>query len=810
VADRHGQVPETAGWIVALAGIIGWFVAQRRGSASAVVWLWAAAAGIAAAHHHVYRHSFPADDIGTFARETMTPARVRGRLLDEPSRFTAPKHDPLDSEQKPGTTSTVIAISSIETRDGWTPASGRLRLTVEGQLEGLHGGDLVEIGGRLWKPGPPGNPGERDYRSFLLDDRITAEMRVKRSADTVTRLEEGWRSSLFGSLGVLRSHGTRSLQGALPADESGLAAALLLGDNTALDRDEWDVYVRTGVIHVLAISGQHLAVLAAFLWIVLSIRGVRRRNGAWIVAGVIIAYTLLTGARPSAVRSAVMVSIVCAAIILRRRTITANTFALAWLVVIAINPTDPFTIGSQLSFLSVFVLVWGAAFWLAPRPLTPAERLIQESRTSTEVLVRKVIRWLWVLLEVSIILGAINAPLVLAWQNLVSPIGLLLGPPLIILTSIALIAGFALLIVAPFSSVAAAPFALVTEWTLKGCEQLVHAAQGLPGACVYAPAPPLFWLVVFYAGVGVMVLFPTLAGRSLAALIVWVVLGLAMGFRYRDADEARITFLSVGHGGCVVIEAPDGRVLLYDAGSQSGPDTVRRVIAPYLWHRGIQRIDEVFLSHADLDHFNGLPQLLRRYEVGRVTLTPSFPDKPTQAVAVAIAAMDHSGVTRRTAVAGDRFDAGSLTLEVLHPPPEGPPESENARSMVILLRYQDRTVLLTGDLEGEGQQMVLARPLGPFDVMLAPHHGGKTANAARMGTAGESLPARMALWARPRLVVSSQRPVPTTHLTAAYSGVGATVWDTPTAGAVTVRCHATGVVAESFLGSEVKVIGRGR
>src|SRR5262245_40771932 len=106
--------------------------------------------------------------------------------------------------------------------------------------------------------------------------------------------------------------------------------------------------------------------------------------------------------------------------------------------------------------------------------------------------------------------------------------------------------------------------------------------------------------------------------------------------------------------------------------------------------------------------------------------------------------------------------------------------------------------LLTGDIEGEGQDMVRQGSIPPVDVMLAPHHGGKGANFALSGPAGVKLPGLMAAWARPKLVISCQRPGPTDHLAAAYGGVGATVWDTPTAGAVTVRCHGTGVVAEAF------------
>src|SRR5262249_56481645 len=92
----------------------------------------------------------------------------------------------------------------------------------------------------------------------------------------------------------------------------------------------------------------------------------------------------------------------------------------------------------------------------------------------------------------------------------------------------------------------------------------------------------------------------------------------------RPSDELRVTFLAVGHGGCTVLETPDGRVLVYDAGAMGGSEVTRRHIAPYLWSRGHRRIDELFLSHADLDHFNGVTALLERFAVGPITCAPSL------------------------------------------------------------------------------------------------------------------------------------------------------------------------------------------
>ncbi len=807
VADRYLPISLAAELVTAVLALLVWLASRSR--TFAPVGLWVASAALGAAHHQAYRTVFAADDIGAIASDRPIPVLVRGTLDEEPARFRPPKPDPLLAVPKPETTVTVLALTAIEAPDGWRPASGRARLTVEGRLDDLHLGDMVEVVGRLWRPGPPSNPGEMDYAGYLLDQRITAEIRTKRTGDGVTRLEEGWRSSAFGWFAVVRGWGTRALGTALPHDEAGLAAALLLGDGTAMDREGWDVFVRTGVVHVLAISGQHLVVLAAFVWFVLRVAGVRRRNGAWVVAAVMIGYAILTGSRPSAVRAAVMVCVVCGGLVLRRPVIAANAFAFGWLVVVALNPADPFTAGCQLSFLSVFVLVWGAVRWLTPRPLTPLEELVEESRSTPVKLARGALGGLRMAYGISLILGVANAPLILAWQNLVSPVGVILGPPLVLLTSIALLAGFLLLLIAPLGTWVGWPLARIVEWSLAGCEGLVAVVERVPVGWVYAPGPAMWWLVGFYAGVAAVVL---LAGRTraraLAALAVWTVFGLVLSFERPTRNELRVTFVAVGHGGCVVMETPDGRVLLYDTGTTTGPDVVRRVIAPYLWSRGISRIDEVFLSHADLDHFNGLPELLKRFPVGQVTLTPSFPDKATQGISATLAALDRREVTRRVAKAGDRFTAGDVTLEVLHPPPDGPEGNENTRSLVLRVRHAGHTFLLTGDLEGVGQEMVVRSPAPSLDVMLAPHHGAVGANARRE-TEGRFAPGPLAEWAKPKLVVSSQQPTKTDHLTAAYGPSGGLVWDTASVGAVTVRSHSSGLVAETFRTGEVRVFRRG-
>jgi competence protein ComEC len=224
--------------------------------------------------------------------------------------------------------------------------------------------------------------------------------------------------------------------------------------------------------------------------------------------------------------------------------------------------------------------------------------------------------------------------------------------------------------------------------------------------------------------------------------LVWLGVGLISGAARPRVDELRCTFLAVGHGGCIVLETPDGRTALYDVGSLAGPEVMRRNVAPYLWHRGIRRIDEVFLSHADLDHFNGLVALLDRFSVGQVSCTPTFRDRATPAVKRTVQEITDRGVPVRVLSAGTRLKLGEVDLEVLHPPLVGPDGKENCRSLVLLIRHAGHSILLTGDLEGTGTERLLTLRPVRVDCLMAPHHGNQAATQPLIA------------WSEPQCVVS--------------------------------------------------------
>jgi competence protein ComEC len=741
------------------------------------------------AYHHWRRYQLDADDVCHAVEAHAIPCRLRGSVETSPHFQANDIPDPLRSI--PARPTTHFALRAVQRQDlaqrVWLPASGLVQVRVVGRRTDFRVGDTLELLGRLDVPDGPANPGEPDYAAFLRDQGIGSVLTVV-DADEIELRDHGWPLSLFGLLALVRGWGERMLEQTLPAEQQSLAAALLLGDDAAMSRDEWDLYQRTGVIHVVAISGQHLMVLGWFLWLLARRCYMRRRWAAPLVALVLLAYALLSGARPPVMRAAWMVIAWSLAILLRRPVQPANLFALGWIGVLIWNPTDIFSNGCQLSFLAVAILLWGTGRWQNAEP-DPLQREIDASRPwllQCVVTFGREVRWAY---AVNIAVWLAVTPLIAARYHLVAPVALLLGPPVALLASLGLLAGFGLLLVAPWAGPLAWPFALATWACLAGGDLLVRFADKLPA--VYAADVPQWWLWVFY--VGLLLGLATRLRRHtfrlcLAAALAWLGLGLILQLWPHYPGEFRCTFLAVGHGGCTVIETPGGRVLLYDAGAISGPEVTRRQIAPFLWQRGIRRIDEVILSHGDLDHYNGLRGLIERFAIARATATPSVVSGDAERVAYMLKLFDDSRIPLRAVHASQSWLVEDVSFTVLHPPAEGPAGNENARSLVLLVAHRGLRLLLTGDLEGPGLTQVLQMPAPPIEVLMAPHHGSE-----------RSEPARLAEWARPLCAVSSQSKPRTTQRTAShYVRHGAEYLATWPHGAITVRQRGEDAWVETY------------
>jgi competence protein ComEC len=784
VLDRLVVIPIVSSLLALIGGLVAWLLCCRRQrSREALCCLALAVVGCGAGYHHRHCHLYPTDDIGELAPAEPRPVRIRGVLTAEPVYRPARSpdqrtlEDQLRSRDQAESTAGLLWVQSIYLADQWREVSGTVRLYFPGPPRGFHAGDSLEVAGRLARLPPAANPGGYDPAAHWRDQRVRAQLSVRQTPDAVQHLRTGWWASFPGWLGAVRTHGQKILVDSLPTNTRGVAAALLLGDGAPMTHRDWEKYIHSGILHVLAISGQHLVILAWALSGLFRLLGMRQRYGAIVIAAVLFLYALLTGGRPPALRSAVVAVGLCGGVFLYRPVLPANLFALAWIVVGLVNPTDLFDPGCQLSFLSVAVIRWGPLHYFEQAD-DPLDRLVEQARPAWE----RSLRWLlWQIGQaflLSLVIWLAVTPLAAFHLHLVAPAGLLLGVPVSALATLALFAGFLLLLLSLLHPALPSVAAPLVHYPLALAEFLVDQAERWP-TWLAAPDLPLWWVVIFYLVVLACLTQLPLRRRWSWGLVVglaWLCLGLLCGAAPATSAGLRCTFLAVGHGGCTVLQTPDGRTLLYDAGAISGPEVTQRHIVPFLLSQGVRRIDEVFLSHADLDHFNGLVGLLDWFTIGQVTRTPTFSDKDNAPVRATLARLEQKRIPIRVTRAGDRFQAGSVTLTVLHPPAVGPDGNENARSLVLLVEHLGHRILLTGDLEGAGFQRVLGMDPTRVDVLQAPHHGSHRVDGGAL-----------ARWGRPALVVSCQgTPLSIPRSPEIYRREGALFWSTHDHGAVTL------------------------
>jgi competence protein ComEC len=672
----------------------------------------------------------------------------------------------------PSRASAVVSLRRILTADNTIPVEGRIRLTMHGDPPALIVGDVIRFQTRLRLPHSQLNPGGFDYESYLLHHRIQALGHVHLSGpDSAVQVLDHIPHLILDRADSWRARIRDAAMRTLSAPASSVYLALITGESGYLSQETRDIFMSSGTTHILSISGSHLGLIGVVVfWLVrravlalpsswllpLSLRLTATKIAAAFTIPIVSFYAILGGAEVATVRSLLMVGLFLVAVLLGRTHHLATGLAFAALLIVLWDPMAPLDLSFQLSFLSVLAIVL-----LLDRkreaPVTIADGLLRQAdgprlgaggfRSRTEHALRSIGTSARELIFLGAAIAVLTTPLVAMHFHQIAWVGLVAN-----------------LVIVPFVGFVVVPIGLLgcVATLLSGSQSLqgamliqpgiemmlwvVHGFASLPGARWMVVSPRVWQIVFFYACVAGILWSPSRWLRRIgvvtaaALLVVWV-------WSPRDLPgkgSVRLTFLDVGQGDAAVIEMWDGPVMLVDGGGASdSSDHGRTVVAPFLWDRGIRRLDVVIATHPQLDHVGGLSSIVREFTVGELWTNGIERDTPfVRRFEEVTKARD---IPVRVVTSADPpILLGSCLIHILNPAPrpsrssmgEGSetvsptpraPEGRhlNNQSVVVRLQCGNLATLFTGDIEHEAEERLVDTGSLASGILKVPHHGSR-------------------------------------------------------------------------------------
>jgi competence protein ComEC len=567
-------------------------------------------------------------------------------------------------------------------------------------LPPLSAGERWQLTVRLKRPHGNLNPHGFDYEAWLFERGVRATGYV-RTAEDNRRLDAFvWRPAY--AVERLRERVRERILRALPErDYAGVLVALVVGDQRAIDGGLWQLFARTGISHLMSISGMHVTMVAALgAWLVsllwrrrpaLMLRLPAQKAAAAAGWATAFGYCLLAGFGVPAQRTLYMLSVVALALWLGRAASGSRVLALALLLVLLADPWAVLAAGFWLSFGAV-----GLLFYVSAGRLAPGHWLAEWGRA----------QW-------AVTLGLIPALLALFQQfSLVSPLANAVAIPVVsfIVTPLALIAA-----ALPFDALL-----LLAHQILAWLMAFIAWLADLPLAVWQQAAPPAWAVALGLLGCA-WLLLPRGFPSRWAGVVLMLPLVLVEPARPAPG-ELRLTVLDVGQGLAVHAQTA-AHDLIYDTGPQFSPDanSGNRILLPYLRAAGVRRLDGLIVTHQDKDHAGGALSLLDGLPVAW-TASAMPADHPFR-----------EAPGHRPCLDGQSWEWDGVRFEMLHPEQADYARGlkSNDLSCVLKATAAAGSALLTGDIETLSERALSQRHGGRLraDVLLAPHHGSRTSSS---------------------------------------------------------------------------------
>jgi competence protein ComEC len=673
------------------------------------------------AGHAAYRTPSPRP-LAPVAEATTDDVSLHGIVSDAPERSARD-------------TRFTVEVERVGTAHDTAAVDGRVRVTLRPSpwaeqpvsFPRVQQGDSVHLRGAL-RPAPEQrNPGGFDYAAYLARRGTCCTMYVGEPAEVTVRART--EALVTGWVVTGRRYVRTQIHRYVPS-EGGRAVllALLLGDRGRITDAQREDFARTGLMHLLAVSGLHVFLVGMVFYVLLRPLLMRVRvpwrgmeiGRAVLTISLLGFYMVLTGARPSVVRAVIMATLFIGSVVLQRASHPLNTLGVAALVLMAIRPAALFDVGFQLSMAAVAGIVT-----LQPRFSAPIPERWRASAAADYAVS---------LLIASAAAVLATAPVLLFHFGWVSVGGLLLNVAGIPCTALGLSAALAMVLGGGLSSIAGAAFGSAADLFVQALLLTSRwGADTLSWAGIRMANPDVWVLGALVLGVVSVAQWPrprirwrcVVGGLLLGTVSLW-------GSILTEQSALDVIFFDVGNGDAALVSTPLDRHILIDTGPRSPSGSAASYsVLPYFRQQGIRHLDAVLITHPDEDHLGGLPSILREVSVGRVFRSGRSAD--TELYAETRRVLEEQKVSTRQVERGDTLSVGSsVQLQVLGPPGPDTFGSVNEASVVSRLVYGRTEMLFPGDVEAQAEG-VLVRTYGRSlrsDLVKVPHHGSKTSSTS--------------------------------------------------------------------------------
>ncbi len=586
------------------------------------------------------------------------------------------------------------------------------------KLKPVQVGDTVALDGTLRTPQAARNPGGFNFRSYLIRHSVTTVMSV--NAGNRLHIIGTAEPSFFQTvLDEIRSTTQRGIRRLYRDDNADIMHGLILGERGSIRDEITDAFRDAGVVHILAVSGLHVGIILAMVWIPFGRLSLRFRIPLALL--VLWCYAFLTGMAPPVVRATFMATSVLLSFASQRLTNPVNNLAAAGALILLVSPQALFLPGFQLSFSAVIAILLGydrLQWFLLQRFERLRESFILKNLAS--------------LLALTIMAQVGTLPFVLVYFERISFVGLAANLIVVPLVFVVVAAGVLGVLLHSLWLGAAILFAETSSFALDIILTVSEWLSSLPFAVMLVPDVPWLFLTAYVLCVVVLLHQRARFLTRLIVVMLIVTASFSFGWAATEAPASailRLTFLDVGQGDATLVEFPNGKNMLIDCGPMvRNYDSGARTVLPYLQRRGIKTLDVLVLTHPDNDHIGGARAILRAFDVRRIYYACKWKAEGLQFHVDSL--MKIEGAKLYDVRAGERIALDPTTRAyVLSPPRDSDATfASNNTSIVLKIIYGKTSFLLTGDAEKEAEAEMVRRygDLLASDVYKVGHHGSLT------------------------------------------------------------------------------------